>query len=242
MHAVVSQIVKAFAPLADETRAAPMAKYMRDQFPFLGITAPQRDTLLKPIIKGWKPADQSELSEVALLLWAYPEREYQYAASRIVTKYAGKVEPIILATIVKCAQDRSWWDTVDELARAVGSVVFAHPHTVKTVEPWVTNEDFWLARLAILHQLGYGTDTDLDRLSRLCLARAHDPEFFIRKGIGWALRDASYTHPQWVGLFIESHADQLSPLTRKEGMKAIERANGKAVSLDQPILRKAGPL
>ncbi len=238
MHSVVSQIVKAFSPLSNQASSIAMAAYMRDQFPFLGIAAPTRDSILKPIIKSWKPTGHVELADVALELWQRPEREYQYAAGRILCKYAGKMEPEILATIVTCAQDRSWWDTIDELTKAVGSVVLAHPAAVKTVEPWVHNPDFWLARLAILHQLGHGALTDVDRLGRLCLARASDNEFFIRKGIGWALREASYSYPQWVISFIETNNAKLSPLSKKEGLKAIERAKAKAVSLKQPIVCK----
>jgi 3-methyladenine DNA glycosylase AlkD len=231
MHHVVADIVAAYKPVADSDRAAPMAKYMRDQFPFLGIAAPIRDAVLKPILKAWQPADVDELSVVATELWNRREREYHYAGGRLLCKYADRVGPEVLLLIVKCAQTHSWWDTVDELTHAVGDVAKAYPQTIPTIESWIDNQDFWLARLAILHQLGYGDTVNLARLGQLCLARSHDPEFFIRKGIGWALRDASYAHPQWVTDFIRTHDQVLSPLSKREGMKAIIRRQ-KAIIVD----------
>jgi 3-methyladenine DNA glycosylase AlkD len=222
----VATVVESFEPLANPEAAAKMAAYMRDQFPFLGISAVARDNVLKPLYKTWKPANSAELSKVSLELWAMPEREYQYAAGRLLRRYAGKVEPDILTTLIECAQTKSWWDTVDELVHGVGDVALLHPETIPTIEGWIRHEDFWLARMAILHQLGY-QETDLDRLARLCLARAHDKEFFIRKAIGWALREASYRNPEWVATFIETHTNVLSPLSKREGLKAINRSGSR---------------
>jgi 3-methyladenine DNA glycosylase AlkD len=222
----VATVVESFEPLANPEAAAKMAAYMRDQFPFLGISAVARDNVLKPMYKTWKPSSEDELRTVSLQLWALPEREYQYAAGRLLRRYAGQVGPDILTTLAECAQTKSWWDTVDELVHGVGDVASIHPETIPLIESWIEHEDFWMARMAILHQLGH-REPDLNRLARLCLARAHDNEFFVRKAIGWALREASCRNPKWVATFIETHRDVLSPLSRREGMKAIVRAGSR---------------
>jgi 3-methyladenine DNA glycosylase AlkD len=237
MHRITQNIVAAFTPLQSSEDARKMAAYMRNQFPFLGINAVSRDAVLKPLYKTWKPESSDELRLVATELWALPEREFQYAAGRLLRRYADKVDPDILATLVDCAQDKSWWDTVDELVHGVGTVALKHPETIPTIESWITHEDFWLARMAILHQL-VSKDVDLDRLARLCLARADDSEFFIRKAIGWALREASYQHPDWVQSFIATNADRLSPLSQREALKAIKRRTAQAGSLPGSNLSK----
>jgi 3-methyladenine DNA glycosylase AlkD len=241
VHPTTQTIVSAFTPLASPAAAVNMAAYMRDQFPFLGISAVQRDDVLKPLYKTWKPSSAAELTDVVTQLWALPEREFQYAAGRLLRRYADRVEPDILATLVRCAQDKSWWDTVDELVHPVGNIALRYPETIPTIESWITHEDFWLARMAILHQL-VSKDVDLDRLARMCLARSNDPEFFIRKAIGWALRDASYQHREWVESFVAANADQLSTLSKREALKAIQRNVARASSLRDPVLRKSKKL
>ncbi len=224
MNRVTKAVVDTFVPLANPEAARKMSAYMRNQFPFLGISAVTRDAWLKPMYKSWKPTRAEELRQVATELWALPEREYQYAAGRFLRRYSGNVGPEILDTLAECAQKKSWWDTVDELVHGVGAVALAHPETVPTIEGWIHHEDFWMARMAILHQLSY-TETDLPRLERICLARADGTEFFVRKAIGWALREASYRNPDWVTAFVERNASVLSPLSQREAMKAIHRAN-----------------
>ena len=119
---------------------------------------------------------------------------------------------------------KSWWDTVDELAdHVVGAIVHAHPSQRAVMDRWLVDDDFWLARTAILHQLDWKDDTDADWLFAACVRRAGDKEFFIRKAIGWALRSYSYVDPVAVERFVTDHAGELSGLSRREGLKAIER-------------------
>jgi 3-methyladenine DNA glycosylase AlkD len=222
-HPLVASIVDRFESMADPERATAMGAYMRDQFPFLGVAAPARDAALRELAGKWKPADAAELDAVVRQLWARDQREFQYAAGRLVVRHSGRVAPTILDTMEWAARQKSWWDTVDELTHGVGKVVLAHPDVVDHVERWVTDDDFWVARLAILHQLGAKDRVDLDRLGRLCLARAGDKEFFIRKAIGWALREASYRNGPWVEAFLAENTGEFSTLTVREARKALDR-------------------
>jgi 3-methyladenine DNA glycosylase AlkD len=88
---------------------------------------------------------------------------------------------------------------------------------------WLVSDDLWLARTSILHQERWKADTDADILFGACLARAADPEFFLRKAIGWALRSYSYVDPTAVEQFVRDHDAELSGLSKREAMKAIER-------------------
>jgi 3-methyladenine DNA glycosylase AlkD len=108
--------------------------------------------------------------------------------------------------------------------------VRAHPSERAVMDRWLVDDNIWLARTAIIHQLDWKADTDADWLFAACLRRAGDREFFIRKAIGWALRSYSYVDPTAVETFVTTHAVQLSGLSRREGLKAIERNRRRAAT------------
>jgi hypothetical protein len=128
-------------------------------------------------------------------LWALDAREYQYVACDLLARHqrvcgahflVRQAEPLI--------QTKSWWDTVDALRSAVvGPLVSRHDELVDVMWRWIDSDDIWLVRSAIIHQLGYGEHTDEDRLFALCARRADHPDFFVRKAIGWALREMPST-------------------------------------------------
>ena len=114
----------------------------------------------------------------------------------------------------------AWWDHVDELSHRVGELLLGWPTRVRPViAGWIGADDLWLRRSAIICQLGAKTKTDLALLADAITTNADDREFFIRKAIGWALRDYAYTDPDWVRTFVEHH--RLSPLSRREATKHL---------------------
>ena len=197
--------------------AVPMAKYMRDRFPFLGIKSPQRRALQREALKGLPRPSEAELKAVALALWQRPEREYQYAACDLLERHARICGPEFLGVVERLITAKSWWDTVDALALVAGALVAAYPALTVTMDRWIVSDDFWLARSAITHQLRFKDRTDADRLFRYCVHRSRDREFFIRKGIGWALREYSKADAAAVRTFVAKHPE-LSPLSRREAL------------------------
>jgi 3-methyladenine DNA glycosylase AlkD len=130
--------------------------------------------------------------------------------------------PEFLPTAGQLITTKPWWDTVDTLAdHVVGMIVARHPEAVSTMDSWLLDDNLWLARTALLHQLTYRDRTDVDRLFRYCLARADHKDFFIRKAIGWALRQYAWTDPEPVRAFVEEHRAVLSPLSVREALKNI---------------------
>jgi 3-methyladenine DNA glycosylase AlkD len=147
-----------------------------------------------------------------------PEREAQYVACDVVRRWEE------LATVELCEElivTRSWWDTVDAVVPVVGELVRRDPALVAVMDRWVADPDRWRARTAILHQLRYKDDTDVDRLFRYCTERAADPEFFIRKAIGWALRQYAWTDPGAVRAYVDGHPE-LSGLSRREALLNLD--------------------
>jgi len=219
---LVDRLVEAYGGAADPERASGMRAYMRDQFPFLGIPTPRRRALSRDVLAGSGRPTEDDLRAVALACWDLPEREYQYFACDLLARHAAVCSPAALDTARVLVTTKSWWDTVDALAsRFVGSIVARHPAAVSTMDEWVHDGNLWVARTAILHQLTYRERTDADRLFRYCLAQAGHRDFFIRKAIGWALRQYAWTDPDAVRRFVRAHAASLSTLSQREALKNI---------------------
>lgn len=196
-----------------------MAKYMRDQFAFLGIPSVPRRSLQREAFSRMGPPSGDALLRLAEELWALAEREYQYAACDLLAKHVALLGPEHLGRVRQLIETRSWWDTVDTLAaHVVGPMVAVTPALVSDMDRWVTDGNLWVARTALLHQLRYRERTDAVRLFRYCELQSGHRDFFIRKAIGWALREYSKTDPRAVQAFIASHEESLSPLSRREAL------------------------
>jgi 3-methyladenine DNA glycosylase AlkD len=116
----------------------------------------------------------------------------------------------------------AWWDHVDAVSHLVGAVLLAHPAELgPLLREWSTDTDRWLRRTSIICQLGFKARTDTDLLATVITANVSDREFFVRKAIGWALRDFARTDPDWVRQFVSAHVAELSPLSRREALKHL---------------------
>jgi 3-methyladenine DNA glycosylase AlkD len=211
-----------------------MAAYMRGKFPFLGIATPERRRLTAAAFAGIPPPGEGELGELLGHLWERPEREYQYAGCDLAAKHAGGCGPAFLDTTRTLITTKSWWDTVDALASGVaGPLVARYPETVAVMDRWIASPNLWLARSAILHQLRSKQRTDAGRLFRYCELRMPDEDFFIRKAIGWALREYSKTDSEAVRTFVAAHPG-LSGLSKREALLWLEgRRKAKAAARDR---------
>ncbi len=208
---------------ADPVRARSAAAYMRDQFEFYGIAAPTQRQIAREATAGLPPPSESELAKLAEACWSQPEREWQYFACGYLRKHVGRASPGLIDLARTLVTTKSWCDTVDSLAsHTVGPLVRTHPELVATMDRWVSDENIWLARTAILHQLSAKQHTDPARLFRYCEIRATEKEFFLRKAIGWALREYSKTDGAAVRAFVVGHAE-LSGLSRTEALRWLER-------------------
>ncbi len=205
-------------------KAAPMAAYMKNKFLFLGLPRTELQTLVKPLLKEVKPfVTTTFLHESVRLLWKLPEREYQYVAISLLYEYTAQTSTKTLALIEKLVTQKSWWDTVDSLASLVGRLVWQYPEWTQKLESYSTHENFWLRRIALLYQLNYRDKTDQKRLFRSCLANAASEEFFIRKAIGWALREYAKTSPEAVQAFLAKHRGKFSALSVREASKHLSK-------------------
>lgn len=211
-------------PLADPPRAVAMKAYMRGRFEFFGIPTPVRRKALASLLR---PRQSSiELLANARALWDMPERECQYAAVDLLARHWRVLACSDLADLLALVQEKSWWDSVDGLAGVVGDIVRAArqtgPDAQRAMDAALVHPDLWVRRVAMLHQLGWRADTDRTRLFDYALKLADEPEFFIRKAVGWALRDFARTDPFAVADFLNGAGLVLSPLSRREAGKHLD--------------------
>ena len=207
---------------ADPDDAPVMARYMKDHFPFLGVKTPARRAAQRPTLAALAAATADDLLAFADACWAEPERELQYVATDALRKHGAVLGPDHIDRVATCITTKSWWDTVDSLAaHTVGPLVARHPELVAVMDRWIDDDDIWLARTAILHQLSFKDRTDADRLFAYAERRAADSEFFIRKAIGWALRQHARVDPDAVRAFVAAHDDVLSGLSKREALKHL---------------------
>lgn len=123
--------------------------------------------------------------------------------------------------IEKYIKTNQWWDTIDGLDRIVGNIAFTDERINDLMLEWSTDEDFWVRRIAIDHQLCRKERTNTELLEKILVNNFGSSEFFINKAIGWSLRDYSKTNPDWVRNFVETHKDKMDKLSIREASKYL---------------------
>lgn len=222
MTSAVAEVRPLLEPLADPTRATQMAAYMKGIAPFLGVTSAQRRAATSTWIRGFDPGPHAAaLLEAAGQLVGAPERELAYVALDLVRRHERTLPASALPELRALALVRPWWDTVDAWATTIGRGGLRHRGWDAAVAGWATDPHLWARRIALVFQVGRRDRVDLDLLRTACLANLADRDFFMRKGIGWALRDAARTHPDEVRAFVAAHREQMSGLSLREATKHL---------------------
>lgn len=215
----VEELLENLKAVANPDDAGAMKAYMKNKFEFLGVKTPARRKLAKAFFKQQTDSviDWNFINEA----WNNPYRELQYAALDYLESRKKLLTPSDLPRLKKLAQTKSWWDTIDSLDRLVGTIIVRFPETKEIILAWSRDEDIWLRRLAIDHQLLRKEETDTELLEKILANNLDQTEFFINKAIGWALRDYSKTNPDWVRAFIERHQTEMAALSIREGSKYL---------------------
>ncbi len=199
-----------------------MAAYMKNQFAFLGLRSAELRLVSKPFLRAAAGVDGDELIGFVHRCWSQPEREFRYVGANLTRKHVSKLDPSHLPDVEHFIVTDSWWDTVDSLAAwTVGPMVAAHPELTAVMDRWIEDDNLWLNRTAIIHQLGYKESTDAERLFRYCRRRADHRDFFVRKAIGWALRQYARVDPAAVRQFVADNEADLSGLSRREALRHL---------------------
>lgn len=221
-HAVTRAIRRDLRALADPQRAVPMARYMRNIQAFAGVSAPAVTRLARQAADTVAHPSLVDLAVVVEELFAGRWREERYAAFRVAERWRAWRWADSLPIFESMIAQGQWWDVVDAVAiRLVSPLLLQHPPLRERVFRHIHSPDLWFRRTALLAQFKFKRQTDQDVLARLIETAAPDPEFFIRKAIGWALREYAKSNPAWVRKFVRSHGASLSPLSRQEALKNL---------------------
>jgi 3-methyladenine DNA glycosylase AlkD len=220
-HPYLRPLQQLFESHADPEVAVAQAAYMKNKFRFYGLKTDQRRSLMQQFFKEHGRPPVEELEEVVRSAWAQPQREFHYAGMEIFTHGAKKLGRDFLPLAEFMILDHSWWDTVDHIAvHGVGVILQRHPANIRQVnDRYMRSNELWLQRTALIFQLQYKEKTNTNILFGNISKLSDHPDFFIRKGIGWALRQYARTDPKAVKEFVAS--TRLAPLSVREALKHL---------------------
>ena len=232
--ALVVDAVRAACARSRPARAPRMQAYMKSAMPFLGVPLPGVRAVVRDAVAACPPASASDLRREVESLWdGAAFREERYAATALLTTPAGRrfVDTSFLPLYERLIVAGAWWDHTDELARRVGELLRRDPAAVRPeVRAWQTSPDRWLRRVSVICQLGFRDDTDRTLLAEAIEANLSEADFFLRKAIGWALRDLARTDP-CLGADLRRHPSRAEPAV---GARGDETPVGLLVRSDPP--------
>ena len=214
------EIKKIFESREDKENALAMSKYMRNMFVFYGLPTPKRKEVYNDFIKlerknkviDWKFLDKCYDDE---------HREFQYLVYDYLLSMKQYVSYDDIPKIKEYIVNKSWWDTIDFLCKVIGDIETRDLRVKDLMLEWSKDDNIWIKRTAIEHQLNLKDKTDYELLEKIIVNNFVTDEFFINKAIGWALREYSKTNSTWVKEFINRYKNQMSDLSIKEASKYI---------------------
>jgi len=215
-------VAKEFLDKGDPIRAEQQRAYMRNQFDYCGLGAPQWLGMLKEIFHEHGTFSGKPMKVFLDLCYQQDYRELHYTGLEMMQTRIAEWPESWIKVLEKCITTNSWWDTVDWLAKLTGIHFRSYPELQRTyARKWIERENFWLQRVAIIHQLLYREKTDEKLLFEMIRRRADSKEFFIQKACGWALRQHAKTFPKRVEWFLERN--DLPKLAIREARKQLDK-------------------
>ena len=204
----------------NEEQVRQMSKYMLNKFEYIGIKTPERREIFKNFFKEYKNEEKIDW-EFVNKCWENKYREFQYIAADYLKNMKDKLTRDDIPKLKQLILKKSWWDTIDNLDMTIGALALKDSNVNKILLEWSLDENIWLRRIAIDHQLLRKEKTNTELLEKILKNNLGQAEFFINKAIGWALRDYSKTNPEWVRNFIEENRENMAKLSIKEASKYL---------------------
>jgi len=220
---LVAAIRGALRELADPARAAGAQAYMKSSLPSLGVRVPEVRHIAARAAREFPPASAGQLRATVLELWRSSTfREERYAAIDLTAHRVLAGDLDMLPVYEEIIRTGAWWDFADGVSGRICGLLSSHPGEMsKVLRQWSRDPDLWIRRAAITSQLRAKKTTDPELLAAVIEPNLADREFFIRKAIGWALREYAKTAPEWVEGFVARHKADMSPLSRKEALRRL---------------------
>lgn len=215
----LNDIFDEFKKLKNDKKAIEMSAYMKNQFAFLGISASPRKEIENKIFKS--VAKENIDFKFTDKCYKNKYREFQYAAIDYLNFKKEYLNISHIEILKNYILTKSWWDTIDHLDKIVGDIALRDKKVNKILLNWSLDENIWIRRVAIDHQILRKEKTNIELLEQIIINNFNQKEFFINKAIGWSLRDYSKTNPKWVRDFIKRHKNSMNNLSIREASKYI---------------------
>lgn len=228
MHPMVALINESLEKIGDSKKAMGMQAYMKTTQKFYGVQAGPRRKVFKTVAKNFKNIARQDYEQIIFELWNGHYREEMYQALEVAEHYKSYLDIKSWSIYERLVKSASNWDTLDWIAgKLVSPLILRHRELEQTLVKWSNSDNFWVRRASLLAHLHHKDKTNTQLLAQTILKLSHEQEFFIRKAIGWILRDYSYSNPEWVLDFVEKHHRELSGLSKREALKQINRTTKK---------------
>ena len=213
-------------------RAEREQRYLRSEFRHYGASVPAIRAIVKATLAGDPSAGRDEVVALAEALWARPVHECRMAAVEVLDLHSWLLRCRDVELVERLIRDSRTWALVDGLAANVaGALVERCPELGETLDRWAADDDFWVRRstlLALLPPLRRG-EGDFDRFTRYAGGMLEEREFFVRKAIGWVLREAARKQPDRVYAWLEPRAGRASGVTVREAVKYLGESQRHAI-------------
>ncbi len=238
MKTPLAQAVRAgLARRKDAGKAAGAKAYLKSEMPLYGVAAPELRALCEQVFQAHPISMAADWRRAIEDLWDNAtHREERYAAIELAAHppYQRFISLALLPLYRRMIQEGAWWDLVDALAHRVAVLLATYPDRIKpTLRAWARHDNIWLRRVAIISQISFKNETDLTLLYDCITPSLGAGEFFLRKAIGWALREQAKANPDEIRRYLAAAGPELSPLSRKEAQKGLVLARKKG-----PVVRR----
>jgi 3-methyladenine DNA glycosylase AlkD len=220
-------VADALRAVGTADRAAQEKRYLKSELEFFGVTVPEMRRVVRAAVRDYPGIDQAAMVAWADALWRAPVHERRMAAVEILTLAAPRLGAGDLATVERLLRESGTWALVDGLAvNVAGEIALVDEQSWPVIDGWATDADFWVRRsalLALLRGIRAGR-ADLPRFTRYAEPLLAEREFFIRKAIGWVLREISKHDPDWVSSWTQRHLSAMSGVTFREAVRRLPAA------------------
>ncbi len=223
MHPMTLELIAALEKLSDPKKATQMQAYMKTTQEFYGVQAGPRRKAFKAVAKGFKAISHQTYEQIIFELWGGRCREDMYQALETAEHYKAYRTPESWPVYERLVKSATNWDTLDWVSgRLISPLLLKHREFEPTLVEWSVSENFWVRRASLLAHLRHKEQTNTRLLADTILRLCHEQEFFIRKAIGWVLRNYARTDPDWVRAFVDEHQERLSGLSKREALKHLK--------------------
>jgi 3-methyladenine DNA glycosylase AlkD len=210
----------------DPKKAPAMQAYMKSAMPYAGVQTPELRAICDRLFAAHPIQTAGDWRGACLRIWREAQfREERYAAIELtgMRLYRSFQTLETVAMYEEMIVTGAWWDFVDPIAtKRLGTLLSSYPARMrKEMLKWSRSPNLWKRRAAIICQLGFKRDTDLDLLYACIEPSLSSKEFFLQKAIGWALRQYAWTDPREVARYVRERGNELSRLSQREALKNI---------------------